>query len=143
PGFASAGSRALGHWFEVTLPDGQKQTIQKTDVGPAGVVDLNAAAASRAYPGGPSTVPSGRATTRYIGPNLPPDVKPTSAPPSDDSASGGPTDPDAPSGSSAERTGSTQPGLRKRDGSYDIPRGEPTPRTFAQRWASSPFTQFG
>src|SRR5262245_19109980 len=45
----------------------------------------------------------------------------------------------ATSRSSAERTGSTQPGLRERD----IPSLAKPPPTFAQRLAQNPFWQFG
>jgi hypothetical protein len=71
PGFATAGRGGLGHWYEVTLPDGRKIVTQKTDIGPSGVVDLNAALASSAYPGGPQTMGGGKVSTRYIGANLP------------------------------------------------------------------------
>jgi hypothetical protein len=134
PGFATAGNRALGHWYEVTTPDGQKQIIQKTDIGPPGVVDLNAAAASRAY-ANPNAVPSGQAQVRYIGKDLPPDVKPTSAP---SSSAAGPTDPDAPTTrSSAERTGSMQPTL----GNRTLPGFETPEKTLAQSLLSNPLTQ--
>ena len=71
PGFATSNRQTLGHWHEVTLPDGRKYVTQQTDIGPPGVVDLNAALASQAYPGGPQTVPGGNVTARYLGPNLP------------------------------------------------------------------------
>ena len=71
PGFATAGREGLGHWYEVTLPDGRKYVTQKTDIGPTGVVDINAALASNAYPGGPETMPGGKASARYLGSKLP------------------------------------------------------------------------
>jgi hypothetical protein len=76
PGIATAGRGGLGGWYEVTLPDGRKFVTQKTDVGPPGVVDLNAALASQAYPRGPQSIPRGRATARYLGRNLPEGLQP-------------------------------------------------------------------
>ena len=76
PGFASAGRGGLGHWYEVALPDGRKFVTQKTDVGPPGVVDLNAALASQAYPRGPQSMPQGQASARYLGRNLPEGMRP-------------------------------------------------------------------
>jgi hypothetical protein len=45
-GFATPGGSDLGNWFEVNLPGGRKTYAQKTDIGPPGVVDLNAPLAS-------------------------------------------------------------------------------------------------
>ena len=75
PGIATAGRGGLGGWYEVTLPDGRKFVSQKTDVGPPGVIDLNAALASQAYPRGPRSVP-GRASARYLGRDLPEGMRP-------------------------------------------------------------------
>jgi hypothetical protein len=76
PGFASSNRQTLGHWHEVTLPDGRKYITQQTDIGPPGVVDLNGALASQAYPGGQDTMTGRTATTRYIGAKLPEGVQP-------------------------------------------------------------------
>jgi hypothetical protein len=46
PGIATPGRGDLGNWFEVNV-GGRKGYAQKTDIGPSGVVDLNAPLASR------------------------------------------------------------------------------------------------
>lgn len=76
PGFATVGRQGLGGWHQVTLPDGRQYIVQKTDIGPPGVVDLNAAFASKAYPQGPQSVASGRTSVQYIGPTLPEGMTP-------------------------------------------------------------------
>jgi len=79
PGIAMSGGGQLNHWFEVTMPDGSRHVVQKTDIGPPGVIDFNAAFASKL-----ARTPAefdklsgqGRATARYIGPSLPQGVSP-------------------------------------------------------------------
>jgi CII-binding regulator of phage lambda lysogenization HflD len=74
PGIATVGEGGLGHYYSVTLPDGRVAITRKTDIGPPNTVDINAALASQAYPGGPGAFPSGRgarATARYLGKTLP------------------------------------------------------------------------
>lgn len=76
PGIALSSRQGLGGWHEVTLPDGRKYITQQTDIGPPGVVDMNAALASQAYPGGQNTMKGRDITTRYIGQTLPEGVQP-------------------------------------------------------------------
>jgi N-acetylmuramoyl-L-alanine amidase len=79
PGFAHPGRKGLGGWYELTLPDGRKVITQKTDIGPKGVIDLNAALAASVYGSRQAAVAAerrGPITGRYLGQNLPEGVTP-------------------------------------------------------------------
>ena len=69
-GFATPGRSDLGNWFEVNAPGGRRTYAQKTDIGPPGVVDLNAPLAASLY-GSPNAIPGGQTYVRDLGRNRP------------------------------------------------------------------------
>src|SRR5262249_34566404 len=51
PGIALSTRETLGQPVVAVLPDGRRVLTRQTDIGPPGVVDVNAALATRIYPG--------------------------------------------------------------------------------------------
>ena len=148
-GFATPGSSDLGNWFEVNV-GGRKAYAQKTDVGPPGVVDLNAPlAASMGY--NPGNV-GGRVNVHDLGRTRPPGADDGGGYGGDENSEHEPTGnpqrpedayPDigeaGPGGAGPRPTPDTGTGQVGRQ----IPGlGKPAP-TFAQRLAQNPFWQFG
>jgi hypothetical protein len=156
PGFATPGSADLGNWFEVSGPGGVKSYAQKTDIGPAGVVDLNAPLAARMY-GRPNAIPSGATYVRDLGRDRPAGAGGTQWP----DPSKGNTDisalpsgeqgvPRAVPGAQLGRApqAAAGPGVDGGDPRYGTgPVGTRIPgipeRSFAQRLAGNPFWQLG
>ena len=160
PGFATPGRGDLGNWFAVRGPDGRTAYAQKTDIGPPGVVDLNAPLASRMY-GSPAAIASGTTQVRDLGPNQPPEADGTKWPdPSKGNVIPGqglPTgqQPGVPEPVPGARLGRERPSVSAGPGAdpgtgpvggyipaLTSPRQTP-PATFAQRLATNPLWQFG
>ena len=169
PGIATPGRGDLGNWFEVNV-GGRKGYAQKTDIGPSGVVDLNAPLASR-MGFAPENV-SGRVYARDLGRTRPSEADGDSEDSAVQRAYGRYADKNEhePAGLPAYSGNTGEPGSAstREPGDEDAapsggragPGARPTPDagtgpvgrqipglkpppTFAQRLANDPFWQFG